>query len=196
MASETGAPPPVAKPTRNFRHYAQKIRVPAGFVVAILFLITAKPNPVLYIYGFAVGLIGAALRGWASGHLRKDQQLTVRGPYRMTRNPLYLGSFLMVCGCVVAGGNLFLSIGVPILFLLIYLPVMRAEESHLYRIFAEDYPAYAKSVPLILPKLTAFPAACRDGFETALYRRHREYRALIGLFAVFALLFLRMWWKP
>lgn len=196
MPTETGSPATASQTPRTFRHYAQKIRVPAGFVIAALFLFTARPNPLFIAYGLLVAIVGVGLRAWASGHLRKDQQLTVRGPYRMTRNPLYLGSFLMVAGAVAAGANLYLSIGVPLLYLAIYLPVIRAEEAHLYRIFPVDYPGYAKAVPLILPKLTALPAAFRDGFEMALYRRHREYRAMLGVFAVFAFLYIKMmWWK-
>ncbi len=49
---------------------------------------------------------GLALRSWSAGILRKNAELTMAGPYGLIRNPLYVGSFLMMfgfCACSPIG---------------------------------------------------------------------------------------------
>ena len=143
----------------RLQHVAQRIRVPSGFVLSGLYLYFAQPSLLVVVIGGAISLLGLLTRAWASGHLRKNETLATSGPYALTRNPLYLGSFLMGIGCAVAGGNLWVALGLIAFFLMIYLPVMQAEARHLTQIFPDDYPVYARQVPLLLPKLTALPAA-------------------------------------
>jgi len=70
---------------------------------------------------------------------------------------------------------------------------MRVEATTLAELFGEHYRRYAKSVPLFLPRLSPYrdPAFERKKFDVGLYRRYREYRALLGLIAAWALLALR-----
>src|SRR5690349_13353443 len=115
----------------------QRLRVPLGFLFAIVFLIFAKPAIVTLITGLAVSIIGIFIRGWASGHIRKNQTLAVSGPYAFTRKPLYLESFLLVVGFSIASGVWWLALIFIVLFLGIYLPVMRVEAEDLTQIFGE-----------------------------------------------------------
>ncbi len=48
--------------------------------------------------GFGLILIGLAIRSWSAGTLVKVQELITSGPYALSRNPLYVGSFLMMYG--------------------------------------------------------------------------------------------------
>jgi protein-S-isoprenylcysteine O-methyltransferase Ste14 len=73
----------------------QRWRVPLGFLCAALFFVFSRPRPLTLAIGGAVALPGLALRAWATGHLRKNDALATTGPYAYTRNPLYLGSFVM-----------------------------------------------------------------------------------------------------
>ncbi|OYT70645.1 MAG: S-isoprenylcysteine methyltransferase [Chloracidobacterium sp. CP2_5A] len=177
------------------RSWAQRARVPLGFVVAAGFLVTARPSPAWMAVGALIGGAGAALRAWATGHLRKDEKLTVQGPYRLTRNPLYLGSWLMTVGCLTAAAPWPLALLTGALFVGVYWPVMRAEEAHLRRLFPEDYPAYAARTPLFWPSWRRLGAAWRDGFDARLYLRHREYRAALGLAGVFLALGALWLWR-
>ena len=179
----------------RLQHIAQRIRVPSGFVLSGLYLYFARPSLLVVVIGGVISLLGLLTRAWASGHLRKNETLATSGPYALTRNPLYLGSFLMGMGCAVAGGNLWIALGLIAFFLMIYLPVMQAEARHLTQIFPDEYPQYATQVPLLLPKLTVLPVALQSPFNLELYLRYREYRAALGLFAVFAFLVVRMYGK-
>ncbi len=113
----------------------QRLRVPLGFLFGIVFLVFAKPEPLTLTIGGLVAVIGLLIRAWASGHIRKNQNLAVSGSYAYTRNPLYLGSFILGLGFVVASGVWWLSLIFIALFLGIYLPVMRVEAKDLIEIF-------------------------------------------------------------
>jgi len=101
--------------------------------------------------------------------------------------------FLIGLGFTLAAGRLILGAVFSALFLGIYVPVMRVEATTLAELFGEHYRRYAKSVPLFLPRLSPYrdPASERKKFDIGLYRRYREYRALLGLIVAWALLALR-----
>jgi protein-S-isoprenylcysteine O-methyltransferase Ste14 len=178
----------------------QRWRVPLGFLVAALFIVLARPRPLTLAAGGAVAVCGLLVRAWASGHIRKNDALAVSGPYAYTRNPLYLGTFILGLGfsiaaaggwvlfCVLAG--LFAA-----LFLGIYLPVMRVEALTLAKLFGEDYERYAAAVPLLFPRLTPYGGDGGGGrglkFDMNLYLRYREYRAALGLLAGWCVLALK-----
>ena len=171
----------------------QRWRVPLGFASGALFLFFAKPTLGLLLIGGLVALPGLALRAWASGHLRKNESLAMSGPYAFTRNPLYLGSFLIGLGFTIAAGQWLLAI-IPIVMLLgIYLPVMRVESATLTRLFGKKYERYSKEVPLFLPRLSPYRSAVTSArFDRDLYFRYREYRAALGVVIAWALLALKM----
>ncbi len=167
----------------------QRIRVPLGFLFGIVFLIFARPNLTVLTIGGTLAVIGILIRAWASGHIRKNQNLAVSGPYAFTRNPLYLGSFVLGVGFTIAAGVWWLGIAFAVLFLGIYLPVMRVEADDLTKLFGAEYEEYARIVPLFLPRPTTYRVSDAK-FDMSLYMRYREYRAALGL--VFALLVLTL----
>jgi protein-S-isoprenylcysteine O-methyltransferase Ste14 len=167
----------------------QRIRVPLGFLFGIVFLVFAEPSATVLIIGGSIAVAGILIRAWASGHIRKNQNLAVSGPYAFTRNPLYLGSFILGVGFTIAAGVWWLGIAFAVLFLGIYLPVMRVEAVDLTKLFGTEYEEYARQVPLFFPRPTAYQASAAK-FDMSLYMRYREYRAALGL--VFALLVLTL----
>jgi len=173
----------------------QRWRVPLGFACAALFFLLAQSRPVTLIVGGLVALPGLALRAWATGHLRKNDALANTGPYAYTRNPLYLGSFVIGLGFTIAAGRLVLGLVFAALFLGIYVPVMRVETRTLGELFGKNYQDYAAAVPLFLPRVTAYRAgAAKAKFDPALYRRYREYQAAIGLVVAWLVLAIKWYW--
>jgi protein-S-isoprenylcysteine O-methyltransferase Ste14 len=170
----------------------QRWRVPLGFACGALFLYFARPSVWTLIIGGAVALPGLALRAWASGHLRKNQSLATTGPYAYTRNPLYLGSFLIGLGFTIAAGQVLLILVFVVMIVGIYLPVMRVESGTLGELFGKKYARYAKEVPLLFPRLSPYRLTAEARFDRALYLRYREYRAAIGAIIAWALLVLKM----
>jgi protein-S-isoprenylcysteine O-methyltransferase Ste14 len=170
----------------------QRWRVPLGFACAFVFLYFARPTVTTLIVGAAVALPGLLLRGWGSGHLRKNETLAITGPYAYTRNPLYLGSFLIGLGFTIAAGQVLLVIIFIVMILGIYLPVMRVESATLGMLFGKKYDRYASEVPLLFPRFSPYRRTGAGDFDRNLYLRYREYRAAIGVVIVWMLLAAKM----
>jgi len=163
-------------------------RVPSGFVLLAAFLWLSAPSLSSLPAGIGVSLCGLALRAWAAGHLEKNERLIDSGPYRFTRNPLYLGTFIAAVGLAIAGRSWVVG-GISVaVFALVYWPVMEAEEQHLRKLFA-SYAKYADAVPLLAPGFSY--AGSPTPFRSALYLRNEEYKAFGGFLAAVAFL----WWR-
>jgi protein-S-isoprenylcysteine O-methyltransferase Ste14 len=173
---------------------ARRIRVPLGFLFAVLYFWLAQPGWRSLALGAIVVAPGLLIRALASGHVRKNEALTTSGPYAYTRNPLYLGSLVMGLGFCVAARNWWVGVALVVMFLAIYLPVIRDEEAFLRRTFPE-FEEYARRVPRMLPRLTPHPSDADEpsaGFSWDLYLKHREYNALLGALAMIAALIMKM----
>ena len=154
-----------------------RLRVPAGFVMVAAFALFSHPTPWSLAVGLFVSLLGLALRAWAAGHLAKNQRLAVSGPYAFTRNPLYLGTLVTALGLAAAGHSWGLAVLFSLLFALVYLPAIELEEQHL-RAILPSYAEFARRVPLLIPR---WPGSLGpDRFSFGLYRKNREYQALLG----------------
>jgi protein-S-isoprenylcysteine O-methyltransferase Ste14 len=167
---------------KSWARIARRIRVPVGFVFAAVYLWLAHPTWLSLIAGVAVAALGLALRAAAAGHVKKNTELTTTGPYAYTRNPLYLGSLLIAVGFAIASRSLWIALILIVLLAGIYWPVIRSEEEYLRAHFPE-FEEYARRVPRLIPRLRAATAAA-GAFSPALYRKHREYNALLGSLAM------------
>ena len=184
----------------SWSRIATRTRVPLGFAFAVAYFWFAVPSWASITLGATCSLIGLAVRAIASGHIRKNAELATTGPYAYTRNPLYLGSVLMAVGFVVAARNWWIALGAAIMFLVIYIPVIKAEEVYLRGIFP-GYEQYAANVPRLLPRLTAYRGSNAAGnvsdgglgsFSRELYLKHREYNAALGSGLMLGALILKM----
>ncbi len=179
----------------------QRVRVPLGFLFAALYLLFAAPTPVSVLVGGTVSVTGLTIRVWATGHLEKFKGLAVSGPYRYTRNPLYLGSALMGLGISFAGHVWWLVAAYLILYGVVYWPVMRREETELRQAYP-DFESYRAAVPLFLPRPGRSFRGSVDSIGTGRrfsWRRvldNREYNAAIGLVILVLVVLIKMqWWS-
>lgn len=165
---------------------ARRIRVPLGFAFALVYLWLAHPAAWSLIAGSILVVFGLVIRALASGHVRKNEQLTTTGPYAYTRNPLYLGSLVLAAGFILASRSWIVAAIALAFFIAIYVPVIRGEEEFLRSRFPE-FDDYSHHVPRLFPRLTAYKSSS-DGFEPHLYWKHREYNAAIGAACMMAAL--------
>jgi protein-S-isoprenylcysteine O-methyltransferase Ste14 len=163
----------------------QRLRVPLGFLIAAAVLYLAHPTRILLIVGLPIAIGGALLRALAAGVIRKDSVLTTVGPYAWTRNPLYLGSFLLGVGFAIMSGSWIAAALIVIPSFFIYPHVIRREEAHLARLFPLAFADYCSRVPRFFPRFSA----SAHSFSWEQYRRNREYNTALG-FAVILLVFL------
>jgi protein-S-isoprenylcysteine O-methyltransferase Ste14 len=171
----------------------QRVRVPLGFLCAALFCLVSRPTLRFMAWGLPLVLAGLALRIWSAGHIRKGREIARSGPYSFTRNPLYLGSFLIGIGFAVQSGIWLLVPFFALVFLLIYLPVMRQEERELESVHGGQYLDYRRRVPLFIP--TRWPdMRPRQRFSVELAWRNREYNAPVGALLAELLLLVKVFY--
>lgn len=170
---------------------ARRIRVPLGFAFAIFYVWVARPTWLSIAIGLLITIPGIALRALASGHVKKNEELTTTGPYAYVRNPLYLGSLIMAIGFAIAAQSVWVLVIIMVMFFAIYLPVIRGEEAYLRGVFP-SFDAYSQNVPRLWPRLRPYGDGAA-GFSSRLYWRHREYNAVLGTAAILAALVVKLW---
>ncbi len=157
------------------------------FTALVIFNLTVLDTPpsnplALWIWNSGLGMaliaVGLGIRSWSAGTLHKNKQLTTIGPYAMVRNPLYLGSFLMMYGfALIMSDWLSIAFIAGPMTLLYYFQVLH-EEKHLASAFPAEWPTYSGQTPRFVPyKLNQ---GWRGGWSLAQWNRNREYQAIFG----------------
>lgn len=135
-----------------------------GFLVSIPILIALclpykadYNNLLLWISAGIVFSLGLFIRIWAQQHLHFRLQMkricTTTGPYRLVRNPIYIGNTLICLAVIIASGQLFM-LPVELLVCFLVFPLVVADEESILKVsFGDEYLEYLKSVPRWFPKL-------------------------------------------
>lgn len=153
-----------------------RLRVPLGFVSALIVLWLAQPTRTTLAAGSLVALVGEALRIWAAGHLHKSREVTSSGPYRWLAHPLYVGSSVMALGLAIAAGRLLVGVTIAAYMGVTTVAAIKHEEAFLRGRFGPAYDTYRRGVASDRP------------FSLAQAMANREYRAALGLVAAVLLL--------
>ncbi|MDQ2857757.1 MAG: isoprenylcysteine carboxylmethyltransferase family protein [Candidatus Eremiobacteraeota bacterium] len=176
-----------------------------GFVIAGVFGIPAQPVFLSSSHPYALATVavtlaigGYALRVWASSYIAASivwtqdvqlEELRVSGPYRITRNPLYLGNLLQAIGIGMLGPW-------PVTALLIVLMpayvlvLVSVEERFLAAKNGAAYSAYRATVARLIP---APGKVAADGGQRGSLRDGLRSEVLTAGFALAALL-VTLWW--
>lgn len=134
---------------------AWALAVMAGFALNWLYPLPVLPAPVGWLGGF-VFLLGLALLIWAALTFRRagtevqtsqpTTRIVTNGPYRYSRNPIYVGMFLGLVGLAVAFNSLWLIAVLVPFYLTIRYGVVAREEAYLERKFGDIYRVYKSRV--------------------------------------------------
>jgi protein-S-isoprenylcysteine O-methyltransferase Ste14 len=121
--------------------------------------------------GAVLVFVTAALRTWGAAYLCTDvvhdsaqhsEALVADGPFRHTRNPLYLANIPMAAGIGVMASRLGWVFLIVASWIFVYRLIFREEET-LEQSQGESYRAYLKAVPRFWPSLTPrLPAGGRN----------------------------------
>ncbi|MEQ9814816.1 MAG: isoprenylcysteine carboxylmethyltransferase family protein [Azospirillaceae bacterium] len=124
-----------------------------------------------------IGLIVVAILGrcWSILYMGdgKSRRVVCRGPYSVTRNPLYFFAFIGAVGIGFQLGGVSYGAIVAGVFVLVFLPVTLREERHLENLFGEEFRRYKARVPRFIPK----PGLWQDAEQVTL-----SPRALVSTF--------------
>ena len=179
-------------------HIPGRVRIGAAWLLAVPFLVFSTPTPTLLAAGCMLAALGLGIRGWAAGTVEKDRDLTTSGPYAHTRNPMYLGSFVIGVGLTLAGGGWIWPTAFTLFFLAVYVPTISREGRDLAERFGPAWAEYAADVPAFVPRLSprSTEGAAHSGFAWVRYARYREWEALVGVLAAMAVLALKLRLAP
>ncbi len=133
-----------------------RLRVHLAYLLLIIFSLTADPQGNFFWIGSGLIIIGLLIRAWASGIIKKDDELATDGPYSLCRNPLYVGNFMIGYGFSFINGHPASFIAITVYFLIIYPFTLRKEETKLEKFFGDDFIAYRSQVRRFIPRLTPY----------------------------------------
>ncbi|WP_420477647.1 methyltransferase family protein [Brevundimonas sp. FT23028] len=138
----------------------------AGLVLLALLAVTASVRSVTAFDGEwheGVEALGLALivlaivgRGWCSLYIggRKKAEIVDRGPYSITRNPLYVFSFIGAFGIGAQTGSLVVGAVFALATFLVFVRTVGREEAWLAEHFGETYDAYRARTPRFWPDVS------------------------------------------
>lgn len=106
----------------------------------------------------AICIIG---RAWCSLYIggRKKAEIVDRGPYSITRNPLYIFSFMGAFGMGALTGSATIAMMFLLVAVAVFAATVRREEAWLSSAFGEIYAVYVARTPRFWPNLSLW----RDG---------------------------------
>jgi protein-S-isoprenylcysteine O-methyltransferase Ste14 len=194
--------------TTRFLHkpLIEQLKLVALFVLIGAMIYYSKPRMPDIVIGTVLVALGTLVRIWAGGHLRRDQQLTTSGPYAYTRNPFYLGRFLLIIGFALMSGVMVnrvvqvITVVALLVFFIYYMPRKEKREGgRLRNLFGPDYETWKAHVPSLFPRLTPYVMNPRpwsrelffggDGQFTG----NKEIWTTLATIAIVVLIYLRMY---
>jgi protein-S-isoprenylcysteine O-methyltransferase Ste14 len=120
------------------------VRAPAGFGLLQALGIAVGVAGVLMAAGCV--LVFATLGSGTPAPFDPPRRLVIRGPYRLFRNPMYLGAALWVLGLAMFYQSTWIALYAAVFLICAHLFVRLYEEPTLRRLFGDDYRDYCRRV--------------------------------------------------
>jgi protein-S-isoprenylcysteine O-methyltransferase Ste14 len=125
-------------------------------------------TPVRFICTLVLGGIGIVFMAWSNAALLlqgkggptdafnvaispRTQRLVIKGPYRFTRNPMVFGAFALYFALAIYWKSLSALLALIGFYIAMHFYLRATEEKRLLRDFGQEYDAYRKQVPMIVP---------------------------------------------
>ena len=155
---------------------------PLVVLVALCSAPHGLPAGLLTAIGLILLVAGLGLRLWALGCIdgNKKRLLVTWGPYSYVRHPLYTGSLLFLVGFCVLAGSLTAAAISGLIFLMLYLPAMRAEERLLAEQYGDRWQEFCRGTGALVPKPGRRSPG--TGMPFSIRRPVREIASLLILF--------------
>lgn len=157
-------------------------------VLGCFIFLISEVKPAWFLLGFYVALFGELIQVWSFACLEKNSNLAVRGPYMLTRNPMYIGRYFLLAGCLLTTGHIW---GIPALTVLYYFYAVnrvKREEKRLKELFGTDYENYCGNVNRFIPSLKNLEKDSLFFFKWTLLVKNHGHWNLIAMLGCFALI--------
>jgi protein-S-isoprenylcysteine O-methyltransferase Ste14 len=104
--------------------------------------------------GLMMIVVAVVGRAWCSLYIggRKADQLVTTGPYSISRNPLYLFSFMGAFGVGAQSGSVTLGTIFLLATMAIFIPLIAREETYLANAMPKLFAAYRSMTPRLSPR--------------------------------------------
>lgn len=125
-----------------------------GIALEFLYPLPLIESPLSHFIGWPLLAVAWAFVNWGIWHMRRagtamdvrkpDTALVTGGPFRFSRNPLYIGLTVLYLAISILVKTLWPIIFLPLVLLVMIKGVIVREERHLARIFGQEYETYKK----------------------------------------------------
>lgn len=133
--------------------------------------------------GVLLILKGIFLRMVARGHKKRlskqSQDLVTSGPYRVVRNPMYLGTYWIGAGFFLALSPWWAVVLYSLVFYRRFRRQIIQEEKFLKKNFGKEYDEYCHKVPRLFPNRMALRLKMREAFPFKDAWTTKEKRAIL-----------------
>lgn len=173
----------------------EKITSRTGVLYALIAILVVVANPswISCFFGLIFVAAGEALRFWAAGHIRKNDELTTSGPYAHLQSPLYLGSFIIGAGMCIMGQNPVIFVLTSVVFFLAYVPRKQEKEwGRLERMFGEEFLKYKQAVPYFFPRIEPYPDGAKHPWSFTQAIENTEHQTGIVVFVIAIFIMVRL----
>ena len=119
----------------GLRKFLLALRIPIVLVFVALWPWWLQPE--LLVAGILVSLAGELLQVWCFACIEKEKVLTIRGPYQLCRNPMYLARYLLILGFVIVTGSWIACVLYTVVYWFYMVNRVKREEPVLEKIVAK-----------------------------------------------------------
>ncbi len=154
----------------------------------VLYLLVIYMNPDFLLVGFLVSLFGELIQTWSFASLVKNVELTVRGPYVLVRNPMYLGRYFLGLGFIILLDNLWLVLVYTLVYVLYMINRVNREEARLIGLL-EGYDEYRSKVRSFLPTKGVSDTNPLWYFDWSTLRNNNGEKNFIVFLLIYAFIF-------
>jgi len=146
------------------------------------------------VFAIIVSFLGLAIRCLTVGFVSRGtsgrntqsqvaEKLNTTGMYSVTRNPLYLGNFVIMVGVTLFIQVWWLALLVWVGFWFYYERIIFTEEEFLRRKFGKEFIVWAQKTPMVIPNFKNWRKPDLPfSFKTILRREFSTYFAVVAVF--------------
>ncbi len=139
-------PPPLVFAAAILVGYAVNLLVPVDLLPLVAQMSAGLPIIGLSVFLSAISFRSLENSGTTAGHRVQTVVLVTWGPFRYTRNPLYVSGLLLVLGFGLLLDSIWILVLLPPAILVVHYSAVRQEEAYLLTRFGEAYQRYRESV--------------------------------------------------
>lgn len=158
----------------------------------VSFFIFCSSDDISLRHGIGYIIVGLLIRLWSNSYAIKNDKLTTCGPYAFVRNPLYLGTILIIIGfLIVLKIHWIASIAFLIILASTYYKTIEGEQKDLLAKYKDSYKDYCAKVPSMIPSL--IPYAKGEKWPCSIDRLifSKEYKSIVWVTVILIIFHLK-----